>query len=305
MTRRPHPRPPRPPAGDTPTTAPAPAAPATVDLPANEPLKDSVESFWHYGKVARYDIAAAEGQRVLASNTDPALLLQMFEAVAANHHDNLDAYMLRWQGVDPMRDVTTQLIDVLAKGHQARRADPKYIDQNIELLATNDRGYDIAIERLRDSGELAVPLMLADLMDPSKAALHPAVRQGLRDLGLPAVNPLLAATEMHDETALMTVVTTLGDLGYDTAVPYLARLARDPSVPPDVKLATNDALRHLRVIDPDSLSPSDQFYDLGQKFYYDDAAVRVDKHLPVGRIFYWTDAKGLTFKEVPSRSSTT
>ena len=66
-----------------------------------------------------------------------------------------------------------------------------------------------------------------------------------------------------------------------------------------MKLATNDALRHLRVIDPDSLSPSDQFYDLGQKFYYDDAAVRVDKHLPVGRIFYWTDAKGLTFKEVP------
>ena len=26
----------------------------------------------------------------------------------------------------------------------------------------------------------------------------------------------------------MTVVTVLGDLGYDTAVPYLARLARDP-----------------------------------------------------------------------------
>ncbi len=80
--------------------------------------------------------------------------------------------------------------------------------------------------------------MIDDLRDPSKANLHPAVRRGLRDLGLPAVNPLLAATEMKDEPVLMTVVTVLGDLGYDTAVPYLARLARDPATPSDVKDAS-------------------------------------------------------------------
>ncbi len=289
--------PPATPDAAAPTTAPA--APNPVTLPENEPLKDSVESFWHYGKIARYDFAAAEGQRILGQNPEPGLLLSMFEAVAAGHHDDLDAYLLRWQGVPQMAAVSTQLITVLGKGHDARRADPKYIDKNIDLLATNDRGYDLAIERLRDSGELAVPIMIDDLRDPSKANLHPAIRRGLRDLGLSAVNPLLAATEMKDENVLMTVVTVLGDIGYDTAVPYLARLARDPSTPSDVKMSVDDALHHLRVSDPARLSPTDQFYDLAEKFYYDDAAVRVDKHLPVGRIFYWTDNKGLTFKEVP------
>ncbi len=294
--------PPAAPGGDAATTAPAAgaaAAPSPVNLPANEPLKDSVDSYWHYAKVARYDVAAAEGQRVLGQNPDPDLLLSIFEAVAADHHDNLDASLLRWQGVDPLRDTTTQLINVLAKGHMARRADPKYIGQNIDLLAVNDRGYDIAIERLRDSGELAVPIMIADLMDPAKANVQPAVRRGLRDLGLPAVNPLLAATEMKDEQTLMTVVTVLGDLGYDAAVPYLDRLARSEATPADVRQAANDAMRRLRVADPDSLSPTDQFYDLAEKFYYDNAAVRVDKHLPTGRIFYYTEGKGLTFKEVP------
>jgi hypothetical protein len=286
--------------GDQPTTAPAAAAaPNPVNLPENEPLKDSVESYWHYAKVARYDVAAAEGQRILGQNPDPALLLSMFEATATLHHDDLDAALLRWQGVDPMRDVTTQILNVLSKGHDARRADPKYIDKNIELLATNDRGYDLAIDRLRDSGELAVPIMIDDLRDPAKSNLHPAVRRALRDLGLAAINPLLAATEMKDEPTLMTVVTVLGDLGYDVAVPYLTRLARDPATPSDVKAATRDAMRNLRVIDPDSLSATDQFYDLAEKFYYDNAAVRVDKHLPIGRIFYWTENKGLTFKEVP------
>jgi hypothetical protein len=285
-------------AGDQPTTAPA-AASNPVNLPENEPLKDSVESFWHYAKVARYDVAAAEGQRILGQNADPALLLSMFEDVAKTHHDDLDAGLLRWEGVDPMRDVTTQLINVLDKGHAARRADPKYIAQNIDLLATNDRGYDLAIDRLRDSGDLAVPIMIDDLRDPAKAPLHPAIRRGLVDIGLPAVNPLLAATEMKDEATLMTVVSVLGDLGYDTAVPYLARLARDAATPMDVKQSANDALRRLRVADPDSLSPTDQFYDLAEKFYYDNAAVRVDKRLPVGRIFFWAEDKGLTFREVP------
>src|ERR1700722_5527453 len=121
--------------------APPPATPApAVSLPDNESLKDSIENFWHYGKIARYDVAAAEGQRVLSQNTDPKELLAAFEAVAQGHHDNLDEWLLRWEGVDQMRDVSTQLITALNKGHQARRTDPKYIEQNIQELATNERG---------------------------------------------------------------------------------------------------------------------------------------------------------------------
>jgi hypothetical protein len=282
----------------------APAADAAAATPApavaeNESLKDSVDNFWHYGKIARYDIAAAEAQHILAAKVDPLELLTTFEGVAEQHHDNLDEWLLRWQGVDQLSAPVTQLITVLGQGHNARRADPKYIEQNIQLLSTNQRGYDLSIDRLRESGELAVPIMVDYLRDPSKSQYHGAIRRALRGLGLSAVNPLLAATEMHDEQTLITIVSALGDIGYDVAVPYLARLEQLDSVPASVKATASDALGKLRVADVSKLSATDSFYDLGEKFYYDNAAVRADKKNPVGYVWYWGEAKGLTKIDVP------
>jgi hypothetical protein len=283
--------------GDT-----GPAAAAAVATPAAQPdqaLRDSVDDFWHYAKIARYDVAAGAAQHVLAANADPQQLLSTFEAVAAQHHDNLDEWLLRWQGVDALRDVSTQLITTLNKGHNARRNDPKYIEQNIQMLATNQRGYDIGVERLRDSGELAIPMMIDYLRDPDKLQFHGSIRRAIRSLGLPAVNPLLACTEMKDEQSLMEVVSALGDIGYDVAVPYLARLLQLDSIPASVKAATTDALRRLRVGDPSKLSATDLFYDLGERFYYNNAAVRADKRSPVGFIWYWSETKGLIKTDVP------
>ncbi len=141
--------------------------------------------------------------------------------------------------------------------------------------------------------------MIDDLRDVSKVPYHAAIRRGLRDMGLPAVNPLLAATEMKDAATLMSVVDVLGDLGYDVAVPYLARLMKDPGTAPDVKMTVADAMRRLRVSDPDSLIPAKEFYDLCERFYYDNAAVRAEKKNAIGRIWYWGDDKGLTFLPVP------
>jgi HEAT repeat protein len=281
---------------DTATTA---AAAPDAAAPQTESLKDSVDNFWHYGKIARYDVAATEAQHILSQNADPLQLLTVFEAVAAQHHDNLDEWLLRWQGVDELSAPTTQLITILAQGHNARRNDPKYIEQNIQLLATNQRGYDLSIDRLRESGELAVPMMIDYLRDPSKTQYHGSIRRALRGLGLSAVNPLLAATEMRDEQTLITIVSALGDIGYDVAVPYLARLIQLDSVPASVKAAASDALHKLRVDDVSKLNASDLFYDLGDRFYYDNAAVRADKRLPVGYVWYWTENNGLTKIDVP------
>jgi HEAT repeat protein len=285
--------------GDATPAAPA-AAPKAVDLPENEPLNDSVENFWHYAMVARFDVAAAESKRILDAKPDPRLLLEMFEKVAAGHNTNLDVWLLRWQGGDePIKTAATQLNEYLKIGHDARRADPVAIEANIQLLAKNERGYDIAIDRLRDSGELAIPVMIDDLRDPAKRETHAAIRRGLRDMGLAAVNPLLAATEMRDESTLISVVNVLGDLGYDVAVPYLANLLHSTDVPESVKRATVDALHHLRVSSPDAVNPADQFYMLAEKFYYDNAAVRADKRMPIGRVWYWGNTRGLTDVVVP------
>jgi hypothetical protein len=57
-----------------PTTPPPEATAAPAPAPAKD-LKTSVRDFWHYGKVARYDLANAEGQKILASGAQPVQIL--------------------------------------------------------------------------------------------------------------------------------------------------------------------------------------------------------------------------------------
>jgi hypothetical protein len=281
-----------PPPGVAESAIPAPAGP-----PVEGSLQDEVDTYWHYGKMARYDLASTEGKAILDSNPEPRNLLETFETVANNRHDNLDEWLLRWQGVAPMKDVTTQLLGVLAKGHYARRNDPSYIQQTIERMAVSDRAYLNSIGRLRDSGELAVPVMLDILRDAKKAALHPTVRHALRDLGRVALNPLLAATDMKDATTLVSVITALGDIGYDTSVPYLTRLATDSDRPQVIHVASARALQLMGASAPQAAELPALFYALAGKFYYRNSAVVGTGD--TGYIWNWDEEKGLQRKDVP------
>src|SRR5437868_6558076 len=75
-------------AQEAPAPAPAPtaeqpaAAPAAAPAAEDKDLRQSVEDFWHYGKIARYDMAASEGQKILAKSDQPVAVLEAFEAVA-------------------------------------------------------------------------------------------------------------------------------------------------------------------------------------------------------------------------------
>ena len=167
------------------------------------------------------------------------------------------------------------------------------------MLGVNERGYMIAIGQLRQTGELAVPMMVNYLRDPSKRDLHPSIRRALRDLGRVALNPLTAATEMNDPVALSMVAESLGDIGYDASVPYLLRLANAKEQPEAVRSAAGQALIRMGAGDLRSMSPADAFYDLGEKLYYDNAALTADPRNPMAYVWYWDQTRGLMKKDVP------
>jgi HEAT repeat protein len=283
------------------TTAPA----ATATPPAEEAfnLKSAVERFWHYGKVGRYDVANAEGSRILSSGTDPNQVLVAFEQNASEKKDNLDQILLRFQNVAELRDTATKITALLEQGRQSRRADPKFITTNIERLAAGERAYTNAIGRLRQSGELSLPFMIDYLRDPSKQQYHVAIRRALRDMGKYALAPLCAATEMKDYDTLVTIVTALGDLGYDAAAPYLARLA-NAEVPTSVRAAATESLLRLgtaRAAGAGAVrgpSAADLFNELAEKQFYGKSSITADNRFPIAYIWYWGD-NGLTKKDVP------
>lgn len=273
------------------------SAPDSTGAPmVSKELRSLVDNFWHYGKIARYELATAEGQKIIDSAAEPTAILAAFEDVAATRKDNLDQWLLRWSGVEAMRPITSQLMDKLNAGYLARRSDPKFIKENIEKLGVNERGYALGIAKLRQSGELAVPLMIDYLRAPAEAKHHTSIRRALRDMGRLAVNPLVAATEMQDHDTLIIVVSALGDLGYDSAAPYLAHLATSKGAPPTVKEAATQALAKLQVTG----SPADLFYGLGEKLYYDAADIQADGRSPDAFVWFWAQDRGLTKINVPN-----
>jgi hypothetical protein len=294
------------PAPEAPNPTPAPgtpvaAAPADANAPAApaKDLVDAVEDFWYSGKIARYDVQNQNAEKILAHSNEPLQVLMAFEQVL-NKRDELshmDEWLLRWQGVPQVKDNVTKITGVLQQGYEARRSDPKFIEQHIQRLSTNTRAYDLAIVRLRQSGELAVPLMLADLRDSAQSVNHDAIRRAIRDLGRLALNPLLAATNSNDPELVIQVEQALGDMGYDVAAPYLARLAQDPKSPGAVKDAARRALAQLNV-DPNTPAAG-LFYSLGEKFYYDRAAVVSDTRGPQAFVWFWDNQKGLIKVNVP------
>jgi hypothetical protein len=288
------------PAPDAAAPAPDAAAPAAPDAAAAQPfdLRSTVENFWHFGKIARYDLAVAAGQQILGAGADPAEVLKAFEEVAASRKDTLEQWLLRWQGVPDMRDVTTQIINLLEQGRRGRAQDANFIEQYIGRLSAGERQYTVNLAHLRDSGEVAVPFMVEWLRNPEKREHHPAIRRALRDMGKFALNPLVAATEMKDWDTLVTIVNVLGDLGYDSAAPYLARLTTDKDAPGTVKAAAAAALQRLGVQGSRGAGAADLFYDQAEKFYYDKASITADNRFNVGYIWYWSD-QGLVKKDVP------
>ena len=121
-----------------------------------------------------------------------------------------------------MREASNDLMKLLDKGRYERRKDKAYIEENIARLGNGERAYINGVSRLRDSGELAVPYLIGALQDPGKAPIHDSIRRALVDLGRLALSPLLASTEMKDETTLITVIGVLQQIGYETSVPNLA-----------------------------------------------------------------------------------
>ncbi len=307
---------PAPDAAATPATAPdasattAPAAdatsqPAAEEIPQNQSLQEDVEDYWHWGKVARYSLAAAMGKKITERTETPLEILRAFEAVATRTQDSLDQWMLRWESLEAtkgspemaMRDISNTLMQLLDKGRFERRQDKDYIQENIAHLGDNERAYLNHLARLRDSGELAVPYMIHALQDAAQAPVHDAVRRALIDMGRSVLSPLLAATEMKDETTLITVIGVLEQIGYDTSVPYLAHISQDKNRSSTVQAAAVNALRAMGA-DTKNMDVADLFYKLGERFYYNTAALVADPKSPNAWIWSW-EGDSLSAKKVP------
>jgi HEAT repeat protein len=242
---------------------------------------------WYFCQVGRFEIAAANFQALLNAKPDAVAVLD-FAGRVSNRRDVL----LELVENPTVGESAREILRLLERGEEEIKADPNRIRENIERLGGPPRGFENAVQALKDSGEYAVPFMIQYLRDPTKRDLLQPILRCLPAIDRPAVNPLVIALRMDDQSTKRYVIEALGKIGYAQAVPYLLQVLQDSRTEAGVKQAINAALDQIRTHGTPiegELSAAQAFYALGNDYYADKSSLAADVRLDWANVWYWRD----------------
>ncbi|MEK6800101.1 MAG: HEAT repeat domain-containing protein [Planctomycetota bacterium] len=263
-------------------------------------VEELFADFIHYAKIGRFTAADSAAKTLLSH---PALKPEELLDVSARDRDSMDT-LLTLIAHSTIGESAKRVLEVIEKGEYLRRKDPRRIRVNIQNLGGHPQAMAIAISRLKDSGEYAVPHLMDALLDAKQQDIWPRIITALPQLGKAAVNPLVMALHVDNEDVRQNVIQALGAIGYPQAVPYLRKVAGLSNVPPETKDAAAAAIKRIETtIGRDVPGESAElFYRLAEQYFNEDDSVRADPRLDQANTWYW-DAKtrGLNPIVVPTK----
>ena len=242
---------------------------------------------WYFASIGRFDIADANFKALLGSDPDPVGLLEFADRVPRRQE-----ILVTLAGNPVLGDSIKKVLGLLQEGERQIKADPTRIRQNIDRLGGPPRAYENGVGMLKDSGEYAIPFIVQALRDSAKKTLTQPILRALPQISRPALNPMVIALRMDDQTTVEYLVRALGQIGYWQSVPYLLKLRDNPQTLDKVRNVVNETLDELSkrgvTIDP-SLTTADAFYRLAEAYYEGDDALTADPRLDTANVWYWKD----------------
>ncbi|MHC4628118.1 MAG: HEAT repeat domain-containing protein, partial [Planctomycetota bacterium] len=260
-------------------------------------VEESWDEFLHYTVIGRFDLAKGYAQKLLADNPDPEKLLELSK-------ENPQGYQILVRAKETaadaeLVDLCGKVLAIIEQGRFIRRSTPAIIAEEVRRLTGTERGWFIAVKRLRDAGEYAIPFMLDALADSSREDEMPNIVRALPQIGRGAIRPLAAALQTDNVTVKAEIITALGKIAYPQAQPYLKYVVeKDESA--RLRTLAQDSLRQ---IDPDALqvSAAQLFYDLGEKYYYHAQSLAPTEDVDFANVWFWgPDSGKLTREQVDS-----
>ncbi|MEJ2702441.1 MAG: HEAT repeat domain-containing protein [Sedimentisphaerales bacterium] len=263
----------------------------TALLMANSCPAQSVEEHWgdflHYTRIGRFDMAKGHAQALLDSNPDPLEMLKLSQENPQGYqllvrvHDNAP---------DPqMADLSGKILALIERGRFMERTSPKIIAAEVRRLNSTDRGWFIAVDRLRNAGEYAIPFMLDAMTeamnDPARQDELANIARALPQIGKDAIRPLAAASQTTNVPLKAQIVIALGKISYPQALPYLKYVVENDDSAELKQMAQNS----IRQIDPSMVdAPAAQlFYNLGEQYYYHAASLAPPEDANFANIWFW------------------
>ncbi len=284
--------------GQAPPAPPAPApAPATAPAAGtvDPKLKGLWENFLHYILILRPDAAESYGKAIIQAKPDPRQLYRL--SVKEKKSDRTLAQGRRNKRLTKVIDEITAVID---RGALEVRRDPQEIRRWIQNLAGAGRAFLNAQDRLRKSGEYAVPQMMAALAAADTPdLLRERISVVLPRLGKDAVRPLNEALASKDPHVQEAAARALGKIGYPHACAHLQELARRKGVLKPIRDAALGALAACGGERVMKKSVAELFYLLAEKYYRRDESVNPDSRYDTANVWYWREGLGVTYKEAP------
>jgi len=240
---------------------------------------------WYFCQIGRFDVADANFRALLGADPDPVALLEFTDRVAKR------------------RDVLIQVLDNAIVGESVRailklldqgeliiKADPTRIQEQLDRLGGPPRGFENAVQALKDSGEYAIPFIVQYLRSVEKQPLMQPILRCLPEIDRPALNPLVMSLRMTGHATRRYLIDALGKIGYVQAAPYLLQIIQDETSPVEVKETALAALASLTprgpAVDPE-FPAAEAFYALAGDYYQDLQSLAADTRLDTANIWYW------------------
>jgi len=252
---------------------------------AEDSVEELFKDFLHYAVIGNFSLADARAQQLLAHpELDPEELLD----ISTRHKTSIDT-LLNIIANSSIADSARKVLDVIDEGEARRRRDPVRIRINIKRLGGHPQMVDMAIRNLVRSGEYAIPHLVQTLLDPAQKDLWTRVINALPRLGKGAVNPMVIALNVKNEDVRQNLIKAIGEYGYAQAVPYLTKLTVAPGVVPETVAAAEAAIVRIATLSGRGLmgAPDALFASLGERYYNEDDAVRVNPTQDTANVWYW------------------
>lgn len=273
------------------------AAPALAqDGPDRLTDRQLLDEFIHFVFIDRDDVAADYAAQLIGRGLEPREFVELVEA--AGLQDRFDRAVSEAIRSGLAESQAAALRQLYSEGRLQRARNAQEISENIAMLTGPLRGRLIAKDRLVAAGEYAVPQLLRVIDAGADPALVREVRAVLVQMGQQAVMPLSVALRETAPQTQQAIADLLGQIGYDTAAPFLAEVAQNSSNAP----VREAAQRALDSIGSGQGVPAHELYvTVAENYSSEQAAVTSfpgEGSQPVWR--YEVTAGGLLFESVPT-----